>query len=178
MWLAMIGYSGPYPEFDSSDGMQAHRHYLRYAALAMLFRCAQGQTALKIALPAPLTVRDLSSPWKYIVGRFDADGPDTVRAYVTHIDGNMLDREFVVYGTEHSTRKAYERSNVADRAVREGRVLTDPSWLVRYFIPQRELALASVGDSKQTAYKGNVAIRKITDLDGHDLPFVSRDPYR
>ena len=171
LWLGQLQYSGPFFEGNVS-GPQTHENFLRFASLMFfheLFSTARfaGQ---RVEIPSPLTEAQLSFPrWEGAISAIFEDSDEIARAYVTHIDDYPLPREEVFYGPKYWTQKAF------------GRTLrqlpsTDPIWLERYMIPQRELSLALAASREYTQYRGNVRIRKITDLNGNCLLYTSPSP--
>jgi len=117
-----------------------------------------------VEIPSPLTEAQLAFPrWEGAISAIFEDPDEIARAYVTHIDESPLPREGIFYGPKYLTQKAFGKTL-------RNLPFTDPIWLERYMIPQRELRLALEASRERTQYSGNAKIRKITDLSGKDLP--------
>lgn len=167
LWLGQLQYSGPFFESNVSSP-RTHENFLHFASLMFfheMFSAARsaGET---VDVPFPLTEALLAFPrWEGAISAIFEDPDEIARAYVTHIDELSLPREEVIYGPKYWTQKAFGQTL-------RNSLYTDPIWLERYMIPQRELRLAQEASHEDTRYHGNVRIRKITDLNGEDLPPV------
>lgn len=164
LWLRVLSYCGPFFSGNAS-GPKTHVNFLRFASIklfhAMVWQAkAAGQ---QMDIPPPLTEAELGFPrWEgCLAGVFD-ELDEVACGYVTHIDDHPLPREEVFYGPKHRLQLAYGKSL-------QNALYTEPLWLERYLIPQRELRIALEGSSEHTEYLGNVRIRKITDLNGVDI---------
>ena len=164
LWLRMLSYFGPFFAGNVS-GPRTHANFLRFASLKLFHAMVQQARALgqQVDVPPPLTEAELRYPrWEGCLAALFDEVDDVACGYVIYIDEHALPREEVFYGPKHSLQIAYGRS--LQRAL-----FTEPLWLERYLIPQRELQIALEGSSEHTEYRGNARIRKITDLNGTDI---------
>jgi len=165
LWLRTLSYCGPF--FSGNvTGPRTHVNFLRFASLKFFHAMVHEARALgqQVDIPSPLTEAELEYPrWEgCLAALFDDDVDDVACGYITHIDDHPLPREEVFYGPKYRLQIAYGRSL-------QKALFTEPLWLERYLIPQRELRIALEGSSGHTEYRGNVRIRKITDLNGADI---------
>ncbi len=164
IWLRLLSYSGPF--FSSVSSPRTHANFLSFASM-MFFHEMFGTLRLvgqHMGIPSPLTAAQLSFPrWEGTISAFFEDSDEIAMAYVTHIDNSPLRTEEVFYGPKYRSQIAYGRSL-------RNFPFTEPVWLERYVVPQRELRLAVEGSTQHTVYGGNARIRKVTDLNGNDLP--------
>ena len=164
IWLNLLHYSGPF--FSSASSPHTYANYLRFSSLMFAHKMFHGARleGRHVDIPSLLKDEQLSYPrWEGAISAVFDREDETALAYVTHIDDLALPREKVIYSPRRRAQRSY------------GRTLrkfgyADPSWLERYMIPQHELQLALGGSTDQTIYGGDARIRKITDLDGNDLP--------
>ena len=163
IWLRLLTYSGPF--FSSVSSTRAHENFLRFASIMFFHEmfAAAKSTGQHVDIRSHLTEAELEFPrWERAISALFEPSDEVVTAYVTHIDDEHLETEEVVYGPRQHSQLAYGRSL-------KNSPYTDPVWLEQYLIPQRELRLALEGSPEHTEYRGNVRLRKITDLNGHDL---------
>jgi hypothetical protein len=164
LWLRMLSYCGPFFSGNVS-GPWTHRNYLRFASMKLFHAMVREARALgkQVDVPPPLTEAELQFPrWEGCLAAIFDEVDDVARGYVTHIDDQPLLPEEVIYGPKYRLQIAYGKS------LQNG-YFTEPLWLERYLIPQRELRIALEGSSEHTEYRGHVRIRKITDLNGDDI---------
>lgn len=164
IWLRLLSYSGPF--FSSVSGPQSYASFLRFASLRFFHQMfgAMRSVGQHVEIPPPLTDAQLSFPrWEGAMSALFEDSDDTAAAFVTHLDDSPLGAEEVFYGPKYRSQLAYGRSL-------RNFPYTDPVWLERYVVPQRELRLALEGSIQHTVYGGNARIRKVVDLNGNNLP--------
>jgi hypothetical protein len=164
IWLRLLSYSGPF--FSSGSSPQSHASFLRFASLRFFHQMfgALRSMGQHVERPPQLTNAQLSFPrWEGAISALFEDPDDTAEAYVTQFDDSPLGTEEVFYAPKHRSQIAYGRS------LRKF-PFTEPVWLERYVVPQRELRFALEGSAQHTVYGGNARIRKLVDLKGNDLP--------
>jgi len=167
IWLRMMNYGGPF--FSSVSVPRAHANFLGFASLMFFHEMfhALRSVGQQLEIPSPLTPEKLSFPrWEGAIHVFFDSfevSDEIARTYVTHIDDTRLREEEVFYGPQARSQRAYGKSLHKD-------LFTEPVWLERYLIPQRELRLALECSTEHIEYGGNVRVRKVTDLEGDDLP--------
>jgi hypothetical protein len=164
LWLDLEPYSGPFQYYGTS--FRTHEKYLAFASLSLyhdLFHSSERSGHHMDAYP-PLTTQLLSYPrWEGAISVFFEPADEPARAYVVALDDQSLSPEMVIYGPRDLSKRAYRKT--LDRSL-----YTEPVWLEEYFIPQYELLLAIQDPNRIVPYHGNAYIRKVTDLDGRDLP--------
>lgn len=164
IWLRMLDYSGPF--FSSVASPHSHANFLGFASLRFFHQMYnsirfKGQT---VKIPPPLTDAQLSFPrWEGAISAFFDDADDIAAAYVTHLDDVPLGVEEIFYGPKSHLQRAYGMS------LRKF-PYTDPLWLERYVIPERELRFALEDPTQGERYLGNARIRKVVNLNNKDLP--------
>jgi hypothetical protein len=164
-WLGMYRFAGPPYSFGNTTS-RAGVHLLYFTALRVLH-----------ALNAYIRENDSIRPplehvprWEFEIDRFFDRGEDIAKAYVTRVSGldSMPESELVIYGPRSLAVRSYRDSlgHLADMST---------SWYEEYFVPQLELLLATHERHDVVRYDGKLAIRKVVDLDGKDLPLRSPD---
>jgi hypothetical protein len=164
MWLGLSRYSGtPYP-YAGTTG-RAAAHLLGFTALRVL-HSLKYYTGEKLDVRPPLKK---APRWEFEIDRFFTAGEEIGNAYVTRVSGLdvMPESELCIYGP----RPLVERSYHDSRYGLLGDMTT--SWYGEYFVPQLELLLAARGREGVVRYDGKLAIRKVVDLEGNDLPLRS-----
>src|SRR5215831_11186815 len=171
IWLRLLAYSGPF--FSSVSSPQSHLNFLRFASLRFFHHMFGAMRSVdpRIQIVPPLTAVQLSFPrWEGAIDALFEDSDEIAAAYVTHLDDIPLIEEEIFYAPKYLSQRAYGKSLSKFP-------YTQPLWLERYVVPQRELRLALEGSTLETVYKGNATIRKVVDLNGRDIqPLYDRAP--
>jgi hypothetical protein len=162
-WVGLVRYAGP--PSPGGTTTRAAVHLLCFAALRILHTLSYytGETQ---SIRPPL--KDVPR-WELDIDRFFNAKEDIGNAYVTRVSGldTMPDWELCIYGPRSLAEQSYRDSNFG--------LLGDmsTSWYGEYFVPQLELLLAASERREIVRYDGRVAIRKVVDLNGDDLPLRS-----
>ncbi len=96
----------------------------------------------------------------------EAQPEEIAEARVTRVSGIdvLPEIELSICGPRSLVEQSYRDSRFG--LVRQ----MSTSWYGEYFVPQLELLLAASARDEMVQYDGMLAIRKIVDLDGVDLP--------
>ena len=159
MWVPLVRYSGHPTEGGTT--MRAAINLLRFAALRVLHRLSRySATTADIQPPLKDALR-----WEERLDRFFTEPEAIAQARVTRVSGIdvLPESELSIYGPVSLVKRSYLDSDFNQL----GSMTT--SWYGEHFVPQLELLLAAQGRTDMVRYDGQVAIRKIVDLDGHDI---------
>jgi hypothetical protein len=163
-WMGLVRYSGfPYSQGDTTT--RAAIHLLYFTALRVL-HMLNHYTGEKHKIRPPLK----NVPrWEFDIDRFFDEDEDIGIAYVTRVSGldTMPEGELLIYGPRSLVEQSYRDSRFG---LLSG---MSTSWYGEYFVPQLELLLAAYERNDMVRYDGKMAIRKVVDLDGNDLPLHS-----